>query len=264
MLAVKKKLIVGNWKMHKTIAETIQFIDELSATVYGSNNSVFLAVPFTALASAAIAAEDSKIIIGAQNLNEQPSGAYTGEISAAMVKDAGAEFVILGHSERRQIYHESNIVIHEKIKQALAHKLQPIICVGETREQREHDETESVLAEQIQSAFKGLSIKDFSDVIIAYEPVWAIGTGLVASIEMISSVHMFCREQVSKALGHLPAARLKVIYGGSVNDSNAKLVILNDNVDGVLVGSASLSVDSFTKIVNTQNSQPHKSCRCTS
>ncbi|MBA2728242.1 MAG: triose-phosphate isomerase [Parachlamydiaceae bacterium] len=267
-MTFKKKMVVGNWKMNKTIAETQQFIAELSEAIKGNCHAIFLAVPFTDLVPAVASAKGTNFVIGAQNINEHPSGAYTGEISASMVKEAGAKFVILGHSERRQFFHETNSVIHAKIKQALAHKLQPIVCIGETLEQRKENETEAVLVEQIKSAFEGIPVNDFVEIIIAYEPVWAIGTGLVATIDVISSVHAFCRQQVAYLLGHEAGKRLKILYGGSVNDSNASQVLKNENVDGVLVGSASLTVESFSKTLShsTQplNTQPQNSCRCTS
>ena len=168
-LVAKKKRIVGNWKMHKTIAETAQFIRELAAKCPSTSQKLFLAVPFTALAAAKESAQKSEIVIGAQNINEHISGAYTGEVSGRMVKEAGAEFVILGHSERRQYFHESDTQINTKVKRALDENLQPLLCIGEHLEQRKSDQTESVLSEQIKSALEGLSPKEVSGIMLAYD-----------------------------------------------------------------------------------------------
>lgn len=246
----KRKIIAGNWKMHKTIGEARHYIDLLSKIKADPNYKILLGVPFTALPAAVEAAAGSNIEIGAQNISEHAEGAYTGEVSAHMVKDAGAEFVIIGHSERRQHFHESNDIVHAKIRRALAEKLQPLVCVGETLEQRKEGHTESILAEQIHSALSGLTAKEGSQLMIAYEPIWAIGTGLVAELEKIEAVHRFCRRQVSDLLSDEVGFQFKILYGGSVNASNAASLLESDEIDGVLVGSASLNIDSFSKIVN--------------
>lgn len=253
-MPLTRKMVVGNWKMNKTIAETQQFIEKLLMSLKDVSG-IFLAVPFTALAKATEISKGTDLVIGAQNINEHPSGAYTGEISASMVKEAGAKFVLVGHSERRQFFHEGHQVIHEKIKQALNENMFPMLCVGESFEDHQAGRSKDLIEEQIVKALKGLTESRFEKVILAYEPIWAIGTGLVASVETISAMNTFCRDVVAKLFGQKASRQLRILYGGSVTADNSAELFLNDNIDGVLVGSASLTVDSFSKIVQNSRSQ---------
>lgn len=248
-------IVAGNWKMNKTIEESVTFIKELAPLIATSRASIFLAVPFTAIYAASKAAENSNIIIGGQNLHYESEGAFTGEISALMLLDAGAEFVIIGHSERRQIFKESDEFIHKKLVKALKDDLRPILCVGETLEEREAKETEVVLQRQLQKALKGVPIEDLEKIIIAYEPVWAIGTGKSATAEVAEKAHLFCREQVRDLTNKVIGEKIPVLYGGSVKGENAKQFIEQKNIDGVLVGGASLQIKSFAEIVDKCSSK---------
>ncbi|MES2344737.1 MAG: triose-phosphate isomerase, partial [Chlamydiota bacterium] len=203
---MKRKLIlVGNWKMHKTRGETKAFVHELAHEVQSASCGVFIAPPFTALAAAASSAQGSQIVIGAQNMHDAEEGAFTGEISAKMLQEAGARFVILGHSERRTLFQESNAFINRKVKRALETHLQPILCIGETMEEREEGETEEVLKRQLEECLNGVPPEG---IIIAYEPVWAIGTGKVATPESAQEVHLFCRGLLEKKFGKEIAEKL--------------------------------------------------------
>jgi triosephosphate isomerase len=245
-------VITGNWKMYKTIDEAVRFVKELAPLVQESTAQVYLAVPFTAIHATAEVAKSTKIVIGAQNMNDASEGAFTGEIAARMLKEAGAKFVILGHSERRKIFHETNSFINKKVKRALIEGLQPILCVGETKEEREQNKTAEVLESQISQSLADLSAEQLASLILAYEPVWAIGTDLAATPEMAQKEHEFCRSIVAKNWGSDFAEHLVIQYGGSVKPDNAKALLEQPDIDGLLVGGASLSVDSFSKIVNSQ------------
>jgi len=239
----QKALIVGNWKMHKTLLEARQFIETLAPKLSKSQATVCLAVPFTALPLAASLVQSLKapLLIGAQNMHEAPEGAFTGEISATMLLDAGAGFVLIGHSERRHLFHESNATINQKLKRAFAEGLQPILCVGETLEEREQNKTEEVLRKQLKESLEGIS--DLSGLILAYEPVWAIGTGKVAHPDDAEKAHHFCKKELKKP-------DLPMLYGGSVNPDNAADLLAKPAVDGLLVGGASLSPKTFYQIIN--------------
>jgi triosephosphate isomerase len=248
----REVVIAGNWKMYKTIEETRSFIQELVALGGNSAASVFLAVPFTALAAASNAAKGSFIQVGAQNMHDALEGAFTGEISGKMLLDAGAHFVILGHSERRHLFGETDEFINKKLKTALKLGLRPILCIGETLQQREQNQTEKVLQNQLEKSLSGLTENDISKILIAYEPVWAIGTGLTATPEQAEEMHLFCRRFVANKWGDAAANNLSILYGGSVKPENTKALMEQENIDGVLVGGASLAADSFNKIINYQ------------
>ncbi|MGZ3632880.1 MAG: triose-phosphate isomerase [Parachlamydiaceae bacterium] len=248
-----QKVVVANWKMHKTIEETTQFIEALIPLINDCDVKILLAVPFTALAHAARQVKGTNIQIGAQNIDFHSKGPYTGEISAEMIKEAGAEFVVVGHSERRRLFHESSEVVNLKVRAALAAKIQPLICVGETLEQRQEDNVEGVLKVQLATSFAGLTAEQISLSMLAYEPVWAIGTNLTAMPEDIASAHHFCRNWFAEAWGVKVGQKLPILYGGSVNGDNAQALLKIPNVDGVLVGGASLVVESFSKIVLLKN-----------
>lgn len=242
-------VIAGNWKMFKTIAESQEYIRELIPLIAGVNELVYLAVPFTALRASVEAAKGSLIAIGAQNVSEHASGAYTGEISIEMVKEAGARFVIVGHSERRKLYHEDDAVVNKKVKKVIEHGLQPIICIGETLEMRESGETEQVLRRQLLAGLEGVSREHVAELIVAYEPVWAIGTGKNATAQMAEDTQKFCRQVIADKWGGGVAERVVIQYGGSVKPDNAQELLRQPDIDGLLVGGASLSAQSFSQII---------------
>lgn len=246
----KKQYVVGNWKMYKTAKEAAKYIEMLHPLVEGSTAAIYLAVPYTSITSAAQYAKDTKIVIGAQNMNDAREGAFTGEIAGLMLKEAGASFVLLGHSERRHIFGESDAFIHRKVIRALQDELQPILCVGETAKERDAGKTEEVLKSQLSKALEGVSPEDAKGVIIAYEPVWAIGTGKSATPQHIQEAHNFCRASLSEQFGKKIAATMPILYGGSVKAENVAQITEQDDVDGVLVGGASLDAKTFAEIIN--------------
>ncbi|MDP1834752.1 MAG: triose-phosphate isomerase [Chlamydiales bacterium] len=245
----RERIIAGNWKMYKTSAEAVVFVQDLATLIKDAADTVYLATPFTSLEAAAAAARNTPIVVGAQNIHDMAEGAFTGEISAAMVKASGARFVILGHSERRQLFGETSALVNRKVFRALAEELRPLVCVGETLEQRDAEQTEAILAEQIHESLKGLSSEQFSHCIIAYEPVWAIGTGRTATPQQAQAAHRFIRGCIEKQWGRETANKVTILYGGSVKPSNAAILMSEADVDGLLVGSAALEVESFAQIV---------------
>jgi len=232
-----KHLIAANWKMNKDRVESKEFVVEFLKLVNDSSEIV-LCVPFTSLCALGTQLEKSKIKLGAQNMHFEGEGAFTGEISASMLKDVGCEYVILGHSERRQSFDETDETINKKIKAALKNKLKPIVCVGENLRQRENDETETIVKNQLEACLKGIDVKK---IIIAYEPIWAIGTGKTATPEQAEKVHKFIKGKYNT----------KVIYGGSMKPENAKELLSMPDIDGGLVGGASLDAKSFSEICNS-------------
>lgn len=251
--AQRPAIIVGNWKMHKTIAEAKSFIEELEPAARHAKAKVWLAVPFTAIQASAEIARKSPIVIGAQNMHEQESGAFTGEISCSMLKEAGAAFVILGHSERRKLFHETDASINKKIKVALHHDMSPIVCVGETLEQHQNGLTHRIIEEQLSLSLQGLNVTDLEKVILAYEPVWAIGTGRNATPEQAQDMHRFCRQFVGHHWTTAVAEKIIILYGGSVKPDNALALLTEPDIDGLLVGGSSLSVNSFSQIIDCCN-----------
>lgn len=245
-------VIVGNWKMFKNIADTKAFIHKLVPLIAENKNPVYLAVPFTAIHSAFNEAKNTGITIGAQNMNDAIEGAYTGEISAPMLAEAGAEFVILGHSERRYIFGEGNRFINKKMKRAFEQGIQPILCIGETGHERDRGITKDVLEDQLIHCLEGIADEQIMKMILAYEPVWAIGTGKTATPEEAQEMHAFCRELLAKRCSGKIADRVPILYGGSVKPDNIRSLLDKPDIDGALVGGASLSVDSFSQIVNYQ------------
>ncbi len=239
--------------MNKTVAETKKFFDELIPVVAGSKNTVVLCVPFTDLASAVQATENTNIAIGAQNVHWAESGAFTGEISAAMLTELGVKYVVIGHSERRQYFGETDETVSKRTKAALSAGLKPIVCVGETLEQREGGITEKVLSEQVKKGLDGVSAEDMKNVVIAYEPVWAIGTGKTATDEQANETIGFIRSVVKEVYGKETADELYILYGGSMNDKNAKGLLSMSEIDGGLIGGASLVPEKFEVIVKAHN-----------
>jgi triosephosphate isomerase len=237
--------------MYKTIAEAVDFIDKIKPLAAQAGHcEVVVAPPFTALAAAAAAAKGSKVSVAAQNCHWDKEGAHTGDVSTGMLRDAGCTHVIIGHSERRHDCGETDEQVNKKVKAALAAGLTPIVCVGETLAEREKGETEKVLERQFMSGLAGLTAADFSRIMIAYEPVWAIGTGRTATPEMAAEAHAFLRRLARQQFGESEADGVRILYGGSVKPDNIGGLMAQEEIDGALVGGASLKVDSFTALVN--------------
>ncbi|MDO9559813.1 MAG: triose-phosphate isomerase [Syntrophales bacterium] len=246
-----RPIIAANWKMNKTVSESLDFVSRLMQLVIGMNDrQVVIAPPFTALYAVGAALKGSSIGLAAQNLSENKDGAYTGEVSARMLADAGCTHVIIGHSERRTIFGESNDVIRAKISMALQSGMQPIVCIGETIEERESGRTFDVIAKQIKEGLNQIETSDIKHIIIAYEPVWAIGAGKTATPEQAGEVHGFIRKLMEERYGEEPARRLPVLYGGSVNPDNIGKLMAQPDINGALVGGAGLNVDTFGKIIS--------------
>jgi triosephosphate isomerase len=237
--------------MYKTIAEAVDFIEKIKPVAAQAEHcEVIVAPPFTALAAAAGAARGSKVMLAAQNCHWDKEGAHTGDISTVMLRDAGCTHVIIGHSERRHDCGETDEQVNKKVKAALAAGLTPIVCVGETLAEREKGETEKVLECQFMGGLAGLTPADFSRIIIAYEPVWAIGTGRTATPEMAAQAHGFLRRLARRQFGVSEADGVRILYGGSVKPDNIGGLMAQEEIDGALVGGASLKVDSFTALIN--------------
>jgi triosephosphate isomerase len=244
-------VIAGNWKMYKTIPEAVEFLEKLKPLVAGvSHCTVVVAPPYTALRAAREAARGSQIKIAAQDVHWDKEGAHTGDVSPLMLLDAGCTHVIIGHSERRQDHAESDEVVNRKLAAALTAGLTPIVCLGETLAEREAGRTREVLDRQFTRGFAGLTPSEFSRIMIAYEPVWAIGTGRTATPEMAAESHHRLRELAGKEFGEAEASALRILYGGSVKPDNIAGLMAQEEIDGALVGGASLKVDSFFAIVN--------------
>jgi triosephosphate isomerase (TIM) len=248
-MSKRTPLIAGNWKMHKTIAAAIELVKALQHSVQNAGVDVVVAPPFTVINKVAEALHDSFIGVAGQDLFWEDFGAYTGEVSAPMLKDAGAEYVIIGHSERRQYFGETDATVNKKVKAALNHQLIPIFCVGETLEERETNKVEEVIERQVRVGLQDLSEANMQQVVIAYEPVWAIGTGKTASAEQAEAVHVMIRQLLSSMVSPEIADVMRIIYGGSVKASNSKELFAKENIDGALVGGASLKVEDFVGII---------------
>ena len=242
--------IAGNWKMFKTVAETVRYVKEFRALVKDLHGvEIVLAPPFTALHAAAEAARNSNIAISSQNLHWEREGAFTGEVSAAMVREAGAEYAIIGHSERRTLFGESDLSVNRKVAAAHGAGLIPIVCIGETLDQRERNETLEVLDRQIKQGLDGVTGEQVGQLVVAYEPVWAIGTGRNATPAQAGEAHAHIRQRLRQWFGVDAAELCHVIYGGSVKPDNIREIISQPDVDGALVGGASLDVRGFFEIV---------------
>ena len=245
---MRSYFIAGNWKMHKTVAESVALAADLKAKLAGCKEKVMIAPAFTALSEVAKVLAGSNILLGAQNMGPEEQGAHTGEVSVLMLKDIGVQVIILGHSERRHSYLESDALINKKVNLALAHGLEVILCVGETLEERESGKLESVLSTQLREGLRGVASENLDKVTIAYEPVWAIGTGKTATPEDADSVHAYCRKVLASLYGEAKAKTMLIQYGGSVKADNAASLMAKPNIDGALVGGASLKVESFAPI----------------
>jgi triosephosphate isomerase (TIM) len=250
---MRVKVIAGNWKMNNDINETRNLISKLLAGLKNSNTTceVVICPPFTSLSEASLMIKGSIIKLGAQNLHQEEKGAFTGEVSAKMLLGAGCEFVIIGHSERRTIFLEKDKMLNNKIRCAIKNNLKPIFCVGELLEEREKNITEQVIESQVLKGLENFAVEDIKDMIIAYEPVWAIGTGKTASPQQAEKVHHFIRNLIGKSFSQEFAKNLRILYGGSVKPDNSKELLSQENIDGALVGGACLDADSFLSIIKS-------------
>jgi triosephosphate isomerase (TIM) len=249
----RRRVMAGNWKMYKTLAETRAFFSAFNPAVANSTQvDIVIAPPFTAISTAVEATTSTNIAIGGQNLSWSKEGAFTGEISAAMLVEAGCKYVIVGHSERRQIFRETDDNVAKKSLTALSVGLTPIICIGETDEERSNGLEKEVLERQFNNGPGALTADEFSRILLAYEPVWAIGTGKVATPEIAAAAHAFIRQCAAQKYSVAHASALRILYGGSVKPDNIKGLMAQDELDGVLVGGASLDPKSFASIVNFQ------------
>lgn len=249
---MKNKFIAGNWKMNKTVAETRQFIRELIPLVAGVKNRVALCVPYTDLAAAVEETKGTNIAVGAQNVHWAESGAFTGEISVAMLKEIGVEYVVIGHSERRQYFGETDETVLKRTLAALGGGLKPIVCVGETLAERESGKTRDVLERQISEGLKDVSAADIGSVVIAYEPVWAIGTGKTATNDEANEAIGFIRSLLAEKYGKDAADGVYIQYGGSMNEKNAEALLSMSEIDGGLIGGASLVPQKFEAIIKAK------------
>ena len=249
---MRKNIVAGNWKMNKTLQEGIALATELNEALTADkpNCEVIICTPFIHLASVANIVDKGVIGVGAENCADKASGAYTGEVSAAMVASTGAQYVILGHSERRAYYGETAEILKEKVLLALANNLKVIFCIGEVLEEREAGKEFEVVKSQIEESLFNLAAEDWSKIILAYEPVWAIGTGKTATAEQAQEMHAFIRKTVAEKYGEEVAEETSILYGGSCKPSNAKELFANKDVDGGLIGGASLDVEQFMGIVD--------------
>ncbi|MDD4527647.1 MAG: triose-phosphate isomerase [Candidatus Margulisbacteria bacterium] len=246
-----KMIIAGNWKMNKDLDEAVQLVEKLKKGFKNKNKvEVVICPSFTNLSSVNEIVKDSDIMLGAQNMYTEEKGAYTGEISASMLKSVGCKYVIVGHSERRQYFNETNSFLNKKVKVALENNLIPIYCVGETLEQRESGKVEKVIKEQIEDGLKGVSLEDLKKVVVAYEPVWAIGTGKTATPQQANDVHFFIRKLLKAMANEAVADYISILYGGSVTPESCRELMSKSDIDGALVGGASLKADSFAEIIN--------------
>jgi triosephosphate isomerase len=248
---MRKPILAGNWKMYKTVADAVKYTKEFRSLVKDIGDVEIVVAPtFTALHAVAEAARNSNVIVAGQDLHWEREGAFTGEVSAPMLREAGAEYVIIGHSERRTLFGETDAAVNRKTHAAFAADLTPIVCIGETLDQRDRNQTFEVLDRQINQGLDGLSAEQLAQLVIAYEPVWAIGTGRTATPEQAAEAHAHIRQRLHQWFGADPAEACHIIYGGSVKPENTKDLVRQANVDGALVGGASLDVASFVQIVS--------------
>ena len=246
----RRPLIAGNWKMHATVEEAQQLAAAVvQAADKAADRDVMIAPPFTALAAVGKALSGSGVILGAQNVHWEEKGAFTGEISGGMLKDVGCKMVIIGHSERRQLFGETDFMINRRVSGALQFGLIPVFCIGETLKQREADQTLQVLEGQVRAGLAGVKLTAGGQLVVAYEPVWAIGTGKTATEKQAQEVHRFIRDLLSDMFEKNIAAQLRILYGGSVKPDNIDILMRQDDIDGALVGGAALDANSFERII---------------
>lgn len=256
MVANRPYVIIGNWKMHKTVEEARTFVKGLLSSFQPDEEKVVgLAVPYTVIYPLSQDIQGTALLIGSQNMNDASEGAFTGEIAGIMLKEAGATFVLLGHSERRHLYGEEDAFINRKLKRAIKVGLWPILCVGETKQEYEDQRTHAVIERQLTEGLKDVPSDQLQHLIVAYEPIWAIGNGHSATPEIAQEVHYFCRQLLSKLLSEELAQQVVIQYGGSVNPANAHELLAQPDIDGLLIGGASLSLETFSQIVNDNYSK---------
>ena len=246
----RQPLIAGNWKMYRTASEAAALATQVRVGATRPDVDVLVAPPFTALAAVAKALDGGSVLLGAQNMHAEKEGAFTGEIAAPMLKDAGCSHVILGHSERRHLFGETDEGVATKAEAAIAAGLVPIVCVGETLEERDADRTMVIVERQTERALRGMTPQQVARLVVAYEPVWAIGTGRTATPAQAQEVHRFIRRLISRSHGTAAGDAVRILYGGSVKPDNIGALMAEDDIDGALVGGASLKADSFLKIVH--------------
>ncbi len=247
----RRKIFAGNWKMYKTYSEALELVNGLTAGLKKTDGREYLLFPPSPyLREVSSLCSSTPFVTGAQNMHFENQGAFTGEVSPLMVKDCGAKFILIGHSERRHVFHETDEDVNRKVKAAIAHGIEPLLCVGELLEERERGETVPVLKSQIHGAFSGIEKADAAKISIAYEPVWAIGTGKVATPEIAEEAHVAIRDIMKELYGSDMAASVPILYGGSVKPDNISGLNKMSNIDGFLVGGASLEVKSFLEIIN--------------
>ncbi len=247
---MRKPIIAGNWKMNKTVTETIELLKEIKSFDLSKDVEKVVVVPFTSAYAAIKELEGTDIKVGCQNMYYEESGAFTGEISPIMLKDLGIEHVIIGHSERREIFNENDELINKKVISALNHNICPILCCGETLEERENNKQEEIVKNQLTKNLKDVSIEDLEKIVIAYEPIWAIGTGKTASSDDAEEMCKFIRNLLTNLYDEPSASKVRIQYGGSVKPDNVKDIMGKDNIDGALVGGASLVASSYADLVN--------------
>lgn len=247
---MRKPIIAGNWKMHKTVAEGVRFVEAVAPQVSSTEVEVLVCAPYTLLPALVNAAKGTRVQIGAQNMHFEDKGAFTGEVSADMLLDIGVTHVIIGHSERRQYFGETDETVNLKLHKALSKGLVPVMCCGETLDQREAGDTKAVCKRQVEKGFEGISEAEASKVVVAYEPIWAIGTGKTASSADANDVIAFIRSVLEGLYGSDVSEEIRIQYGGSVKPANVEEIMNEVDIDGALVGGASLEADSFVQLVN--------------
>lgn len=249
---MRRKLIAGNWKMNTTISDSIELIEEIKSKISNLEikSEILICPPFVNIVAAVANTKNSGISVGAQNCEYRINGAYTGEVSAPMLFEAGCQYVIIGHSERRTLYGETDVIVNQKLKTVISYKMTPILCIGENLDERNQNKTFDILKTQILGAYKNLSIDEISETVIAYEPVWAIGTGVSATNEQASEAHRWIRTFLNEEFGDR-ASNIRILYGGSMNDANCEGLLSQEDIDGGLIGGASLKAASFVKIIMT-------------
>lgn len=247
---MRKPIIAGNWKMNKTPQESKKFMEEIISKIKDAKCEVVIIPPFTSLCSVLEVTKGTSVKVGAQNMYFKESGAFTGEVSPLMLKEMGVEYVVIGHSERREYFKEDDELLNNKVKSAFEHELTPILCVGETLSEREEGNTFTKIEGQIEKDLKGLKEEQIEKMVIAYEPIWAIGTGKTATSQQANEVIKFIRNTVKKLFGEKAAEKVRIQYGGSVKPATIKEQMAQSDIDGALVGGASLKVEDFASIVN--------------
>ena len=248
---MRRKIIAGNWKMNMLPNEAMSFINELEPYAKNAKCEIILCVPYTDLFYSLLTAQNTNIKIGAQNMHWEEKGAYTGEVSPNMLKCINVEYVIIGHSERRQYFAETDETVNKKIKSALKHELNPILCVGETMKQRELGLEEEIIKQQIIGALEGITKEQIEKIVVAYEPIWAIGTGKVATKDDANNMIKLIRKEIELLYNKEVANNVSILYGGSVNKNNSKELFETSDIDGALIGGASLKVDEFNEIIKS-------------